>query len=238
MKGVLLAGGSGVRLKPFTCMTNKHVLPVYDKPMIYYSLRTLAKSKVEDIQVVIGGLGSGDVVKTIGEYQDELGISVSFVYQESALGIADALRRTEKFANGDSVAVMLGDMFYEVTFESEIDQFLKDPTKCHLFLKKCEDPRRYAVAELDSQGRVIGLIEKPSDHYSDLAVTGFYLFPPDVYSVISTIKPSKRDEYEITDVTNYYVRAKKCVIHYITGQWYDMGSFDDLLKAAVFVAKF
>lgn len=240
MKGVILAGGTGSRMFPLTKVTNKHLLPVYDEPMIYKVLKTLSKSGLTQIVILLGGESVGDFVRLLGN-GEEFGVKLMYVYQKGAGGIAEALNLTRPIVEGDDVAVILGDNIFEDTFQDEIDAFLKDKEKdCYLFLKDVPDPQRFGVAEVDKDSHIISIEEKPKAPKSNLAVTGLYLYRKDVFKridqVINTIGYSKRGELEITDVNNLYVKEGKAKAIKIKGFWSDAGKFETLLKASSFIA--
>ncbi|MHA1247408.1 MAG: sugar phosphate nucleotidyltransferase [Candidatus Thorarchaeota archaeon] len=239
MKGVVLAGGSGSRLSPLTDVTNKHLLPVYDEPMIFKPLRTLIRSGITDIQIVVGGNGVGDVVKICGSGA-QLGARLSYIHQDHPRGIADALQLTREFVGSNPVVVILGDNIFEDTFEREVSYFRSHPNQCQLFLKKVSHPHRFGVAELDDAGNLVGIEEKPINPKSNYIITGLYMYPPDVFEVIDWVREeigfSKRGELEITDVNNYYVNGGRVKPWFVKGFWSDAGTFPTLLKAANFVA--
>jgi len=242
VKGVILAGGTGSRLSPLTKVTNKHLLPVYDEPMIFKVIGTLLGSGVRDIMVVLGGESVGDIVRLLGSGKG-FGEDVRFtyVYQDRAGGIAEALSLTESFVGDDDVAVMLGDNIFEDTFRAQVRAFPKDrANECYLFLKRVPDPERFGVATRDGKGRITGIVEKPRKPRSDWAVTGFYMYRANVFGaikeVVDRIGYSARGELEITDVNNVYVGRGTAKGIEIRGFWSDAGKFETLLRSADFVA--
>jgi glucose-1-phosphate thymidylyltransferase len=230
MKGIILAGGMGTRLLPLTRVTNKHLLPIYDKPMVYYPLETLIKCGIKNILIVSGPEHSGHFLRLLGSGK-EFGVKLTYEIQEEAGGIAQALSLAEDFADGGSIAVILGDNIYDGNFEREITAF-KEGAK--LFLKEVEDPKRFGVAELQDD-KIIGIEEKPESPKSKQAVTGLYVYENSVFDYIKQLKPSGRGELEITDVNNFYVKEGKCSFHKIEGFWSDAGTMDSLFNAALFM---
>ncbi len=235
MKGVILAGGLGTRLRPLTKITNKHLLPVFDKPMIYYPIETLKNAGITDILIVTGGNSAGDFLRLL-ENGDELGVSLSYAYQRGEGGIADALRLAEKFAAGDSICVVLGDNIIERNIRSTAVNYGKTNSGACILLKEVEDPQRFGVAVLDGQ-RISKIIEKPKDPPSNLAVIGIYMYDNDVFRIIHTLKPSGRGELEITDVNNAYIAAGSMSYGVLDGWWTDAGTFESLLRASHLVAE-
>ncbi len=242
MKGVILAGGTGSRLSPLTKVTNKHLLPVYDEPMVFKVARTLLGSGVRDIMVVLGGESVGDMVRLLGSGKDfGRDVRFTYVYQDRAGGIAEALSLTEGFVGDDDVAVILGDNIFEDTFGRHVKAFAKDRgSECYLFLKRVDDPARFGVAELDRSGRIVDIKEKPKRPRSDWAVTGLYLYRANVYAAIREVIDrtgySARGELEITDVNNVYVKRGTAKGNEVKGFWSDAGKFETLLRSADFVA--
>jgi len=232
MKGVILAGGLGTRLMPCTKVTNKHLLPVYDKPMIYYPIRTLVSAGLEDIMIVTGGNYAGDFLRLLGNGQ-EFGLKdISYTYQEGEGGIADALKLVSNFVDDDKMIVMLGDNLIEDDISEAIKEFDKQEKGARIFLKEVSDPERFGVAEI-SEGNVINIEEKPAKPKSNYAVAGLYMYDSDVFEIIRNLKPSNRGELEITDVNNEYI--KKGIMSYsiLKGWWSDAGtSFEALFKAS------
>lgn len=240
MKGILLAGGTGSRLLPLTRVTNKHLLPVYDEPMVFKPLKTLRESGVKDIVIVLGGESVGDFVRLLGS-GNELGVNLSYVYQDGAGGIAEALSLTRDIVEGHKVAVILGDNIFEDTFTGELETFMKDKKHgCYLFLKKVNNPSRFGVATVDETGRITNLVEKPSNPNSNLAVTGLYFYDETIFEkidkVVETVGYSNRGELEITDVNNLYVNEGRCKAMLLKSFWSDAGTFKTLLHSSNFIA--
>ncbi len=235
MKGVILAGGLGTRLRPLTKITNKHLLPIYDRPMIYYPIETLRNAGVTDIMIVTGGNSAGDFLRLL-ENGDELGVSLSYAYQRGEGGIADALRLAERFAAGDSICVVLGDNLVERNIRATADTFRQTNRGACILLKEVDDPERFGVAVLEGD-RIARIIEKPKNPPSNLAVIGIYLYDNAVFQIIKTLKPSGRGELEITDVNNAYIAAGTMSYGVLSGWWTDAGTFDSLLRAGRLVAE-
>jgi glucose-1-phosphate thymidylyltransferase len=239
MKGIILAGGTGSRLSPLTKVTNKHLLPVYDEPMIYKVIKTLTNSGINDITIVLGGESVGDFIKLLGD-GSEFNANFNYVYQQRSGGIAEALYLTEKIVKGHKVAVILGDNIFEDSFNSEVQAFENsDDHECFLFLKDVEDPKRFGVAELNDNGTIKSIEEKPENPKSYKAVTGLYFYDEKIFDVIEDVIKqigySKRGELEITDVNNYYLKNGKTKAIFIKGFWSDAGKFETLLKSSIFI---
>jgi glucose-1-phosphate thymidylyltransferase len=230
MKGVILAGGTGSRLYPLTKVTNKHLLPVYDKPMIYYPLETLISAGIKDIMIVSGRGHAGHFLELLGSGVD-FGVHFTYEIQEKAGGIAQALSLAEDFVDGDSVTVVLGDNIFQDNIKEDVENF-KNGAK--IFLKEVPDAHRFGVAELKG-GKVIGIEEKPKEPKSNFAVTGLYIYDSDVFNAIKTLKPSGRGELEITDVNNYYINKEMMEYGVLEGFWSDAGTFASLLRAGMLV---
>lgn len=236
MKGVVLAGGLGTRLYPLTKVTNKHLLPVYNKPMIYYPILTLVEAGIKDILIVTGGNSAGDFLKLLGNGK-EFGLShLSFVYQEGEGGIAAALSLAEHFCDNDKMVVILGDNIVEKSIKKEVEKFEKQEKGARILLKEVENPERFGVAEI-KDGKIVRIIEKPKIPPSNLAVTGIYMYDNQVFDIIRTLKPSERGELEITDVNNKYLEMGQLTYGILDGWWTDAGTFDSLLKANILVAE-
>lgn len=232
MKGVILAGGTGSRLYPLTKVTNKHLLPVYDKPMIYYPLQTLIDAGIKEIMIVSGHGHAGHFLELLGSGV-EFGVKFTYEIQDEAGGIAQALGLAKDFVGNDNVTVILGDNIFQDSFKEAIHDFTSG---AHIFLKSVPDAKRFGVAEVDkSNDHVIGIEEKPSNPKSDLAVTGLYIYYNDVFDVIKTLKPSGRGELEITDVNNYYIKRSEMKFTILEGYWSDAGTFESLLRAGMMV---
>ena len=237
MKGVILAGGKGTRLHPLTKITNKHLLPVYDKPMVYYPIETLQLAGIDDLLIVTGGNNAGDFLKLIGNGKDFGLKNVSYAYQQGEGGIADALKLAEHHADGGPVAVMLGDNLIQGNVIEAVRAFRKNPVGAHILLKRVPDPHRFGVPRFDTKGRIVEIIEKPKNPPSSMAVIGVYLYDHTVFRVAKTLKPSSRGELEITDVNNHYLRKKQMQATEIQGWWTDAGTFDSVLRASNLVAR-
>jgi glucose-1-phosphate thymidylyltransferase len=237
MKGVILAGGTGSRLFPITKVTNKHLLPIYDKPMIYYPLECLAKAGIEEVMVVTGGNNAGDFIRLCGSGR-EFGLrSLNYAYQEGAGGIAQALGLAEHFAEGDSICLILGDNIVEYSIKEHSRRFRHQGQGAKILLSQVENPKAYGVAELDAD-RVVTIVEKPQQPKSNWAVIGIYFYDNKVFDIVKTLKPSARGELEITDVNNAYIARGEMSADKITGWWADCGEdIDFYLKACNLVAQ-
>jgi glucose-1-phosphate thymidylyltransferase len=236
MKGVVLAGGAGSRLCPLTKITNKHLLPVYDKPMIFYPVETLVEAGIRDIMVVTGGRNAGDFLRLLGNGK-QFGLAhLNYAYQEGEGGIADALALAEHFVDGDKVCVILGDNLIEGTIRRAVDEFRSQPRGARILLKQVPDAERFGVAEIDGD-RIKAIEEKPRRPKSDYAVTGIYLYDGTVFDKIRTLVPSGRGELEITDVNNAYIGEGTMTFSFLEGWWTDAGTFDSLLRAGNLVAQ-
>lgn len=236
MKGVILAGGLGSRLSPLTRITNKHLLPVYDKPMIYYPIRTLINAGIEDIMIVTGGNSAGDFLKLLGNGKDFGLKHLNYTYQEGEGGIADALSLVEHFADDEPICVVLGDNIIEKNIREAADEYRNQDNGAKILLKKVHDPQRFGVPEIDGE-KVLNIEEKPSEPKSDFAVIGIYFYDSTVFDVIKTLVPSKRGELEITDVNNHYINRGEMTWGELDGWWTDAGTFESLLHATNLVAK-
>ncbi|MFN4227397.1 MAG: sugar phosphate nucleotidyltransferase [Candidatus Ratteibacteria bacterium] len=236
MKGIVLAGGLGTRLYPLTKVTNKHLLPVYNKPMIYYPIQTLVDAGIKDILIVTGGNSAGDFLKLLGNGK-EFGLShLSFVYQEGERGIADALSLAEHFCEKEKMVVILGDNIIEKSIRKEVEIFERQEKGARILLKEVENPERFGVPVIED-GKIIKIIEKPKVPPSNYAVTGIYMYDYQVFDIIRTLKPSERGELEITDVNNRYIEMGCLTYGILDGWWTDAGTFDSLLKANILVAE-
>ena len=235
MKGVVLAGGTGSRLFPLTKITNKHLLPIYDRPMIYYPIQTLVEAGITDIMIVTGGRNSGDFLRLLANGK-EFGLKhINYTYQEGEGGIADALALAEHFADGHKVCVILGDNIIEGSIRPAADAFRKQDHGAHILLKQVHDAERFGVVEVDG-GRIVGIEEKPKRPKSNFAVTGVYMYDASVFEKIKTLVPSHRGELEITDVNNAYIGEGSMTFSFLEGWWTDAGTFDSLLRATNLVA--
>ncbi len=236
MKGIILAGGLGSRLHPLTKVTNKHLLPVYKQPMIYYPLETLVKAGIEEILIVTGGNSAGEFLRLLGNGR-AFGLKhINYTYQEGESGIADALSLAEDFADGDKVVVILGDNIVENNIQPFVQRFRRQKKGARLLLKKVEDPERFGVAELKGN-RIVGIVEKPKKPKSPYVVTGIYMYDNQVFDFIRNLEPSKRGELEITDVNNRYLKLGHLEHDFLEGFWTDAGTFDSLLRANNLVAE-
>jgi glucose-1-phosphate thymidylyltransferase len=237
MKGIVLAGGSGTRLHPLTRITNKHLLPVYDKPMIYYPIQTLVNAGVNDIMIVTGGNNAGDFLRLLGNGR-EFGLKhVNYAYQERAGGIAEALGLAEHFADGQKIVVILGDNVIEGNIIGAVNAFQEQEGGARVLLKEVPDPENYGVPVLDG-GRILRIEEKPAKPATDYAVIGIYLFDASVFEIIHTLRPSGRGELEITDVNNAYIQAGTMAYDVLEGWWADAGaSIDSYLQSNNMVAQ-
>ncbi|MCB9365684.1 MAG: NTP transferase domain-containing protein [Calditrichaeota bacterium] len=237
MKGVILAGGLGTRMLPLTKITNKHLLPVYDRPMIYFPIQTLVDAGIDEIVVVTGGHYAGDFLNLLGNGK-AFGLNfINYAYQEGEGGIADALRLAREFTGDDSICVILGDNILENTIKPHVDAFKAQKKGAKILLKEVHDPHRFGVAEVDGSGKVLSIEEKPRAPKSNLAVIGVYMYDAHVYEIIRTLKPSARGELEITDVNNAYLREGSLTSSTIEGWWTDAGTFPSLYRASRLVAE-
>ncbi len=236
MKGVVLAGGLGTRLRPLTSVTNKHLLPVYDQPMIYYPIQTLVNAGITDIMIVTGGGNAGDFLRLLGNGK-AFGLKhLNYTYQEGEGGIADALSLVEHFAAGEPVCVVLGDNIIQGHIRDAVRDFERQGGGAKILLKRVTDPQRFGVPELDGR-RVLRIEEKPSVPKSEYAVIGIYLYDATVFEIISGLKPSARNELEITDVNNAYIERGAMTWQELEGWWTDAGTFESLLRASNLVAE-
>jgi glucose-1-phosphate thymidylyltransferase len=235
MKGVVLAGGTGSRLNPLTRVTNKHLLPIYNKPMVYYPIQTLVNAGIEEILVVTGGKNAGDFLRLLGNGR-EFGLKhINYTYQEGEGGIAEALGLAEFFAANDSICVVLGDNIIENNVCHAVEGFKKQGEGAKIILKEVVDAQRFGVAEIQGNN-VIGIEEKPKVPKSSYAVVGIYLYDQTVFQKIRRLKPSGRGELEITDVNNFYIEENKLTYEIMDGWWTDAGTFESLLHANNLVA--
>jgi glucose-1-phosphate thymidylyltransferase len=234
MKGVVLAGGLGTRLYPLTKITNKHLLPVYNKPMIYYPIQCLVNAGITDILVVTGGNSAGDFLQLLGNGADFGLRRIHYAYQQGEGGIADALKLAESFAEGQSICVVLGDNIIEGNIRKAVDEFRAQGGGAKILLKEVHDPERFGVATVQG-GRVLKIVEKPKQPESNLAVIGIYMYDPSVFDICRTLKPSARGELEITDVNNEYLRRGNLTCEVLRGWWTDAGTFESLYRAATMI---
>ncbi len=235
MKGVVLAGGLGTRLYPLTKITNKHLLPVYDKPMVTYPIASLVNAGIKDILVVTGGNNPGDFLRLLGNGKEYGVENINYAYQEGEGGIADALSLAENHAAGDPICVVLGDNIIEKNFVAAAKAYKTQGSGAKILLKKVDNPSRFGVPVIEDH-RVVRIIEKPSDPPSQYAVTGIYMYDSQVFDFIKTLSPSERGELEITDVNNLYIKQGIMTWNELDGWWTDAGTFDSLLRASNLVA--
>jgi glucose-1-phosphate thymidylyltransferase len=236
MKGAVLAGGLGTRLYPLTKVTNKHLLPVYSKPMIYHPIETLVEAGIYDIMIVTGGDSAGDFLRLLGN-GSEFGLRhLDYTYQEGEGGIADAVSLCEHFTEGERLVVILGDNIIERSIKPYVEEFAHQEKGAKILLKEVSDAHRFGVAEV-KDGRVIGIEEKPARPKTNLAQTGVYMYDNQVFDIIKEIQPSPRGELEITDVNNIYIERSEMTFNILEGWWTDAGTFESLLRANLLVAK-
>jgi glucose-1-phosphate thymidylyltransferase len=234
MKGVVLAGGLGTRLYPLTKITNKHLLPVFDKPMIYYPIQCLVNAGIRDILIVTGGNSAGDFLQLLGNGADFGLQRLNYAYQQGEGGIADALKLAEHFADGEPICVVLGDNIIEGNIKKAVDDFKGQGGGAKIMLKEVHDPERFGVATL-KDGKVQKIVEKPKQPETNLAVIGIYMFDEKVFEICRTLKPSARGELEITDVNNEYIRRGNMTAQVLNGWWTDAGTFESLYRAATLI---
>jgi glucose-1-phosphate thymidylyltransferase len=232
VKGIVLAGGTATRLFPLTIVTNKHLLPIYDRPMIYYPIETLAGMGIREVLVIVGGKSVGDVVELLAD-GSHFGLDLTYRYQHGALGIAHAIGLARDFVGDDAFCCVLGDNILRgPALDETAAEFEAGSWGAGTLLYKVTDPERFGVAELDADGRVVGFEEKPAHPKSDLIPIGVYFLRPDAFSVIDTLAPSGRGEFEITDVLNHYVPEGRLFTRVYDGHWTDAGTVPSLLRAA------
>ena len=235
-KGVILAGGLGKRLYPLTKITNKHLLPIYNKPMIYYPVETLVAAGIKDILIVTGGNHAGEFLRLLGN-GSQFGLKhINYTYQEGEGGIAEALKLAEHFSDGQKIVVILGDNIVERSIKKQVERFEKQKEGARILLKEVDDPQRFGVAEIKNK-KVISIQEKPKSPKSRYIVTGIYMYDNKVFEIIRMLKPSGRGELEITDVNNAYIKMGQLTYDVLSGWWTDSGTFDSLLRANTLVAK-
>ena len=236
MKGVVLAGGLGSRLHPLTKITNKHLLPVYNKPMVFYPIELLAKAGITEMVLVTGGNNPGDFLRLMGNGK-ELGMkNISYVYQEGEGGIAEALGLAEYYVGGDDIAVVLGDNIFENDITPFVDSYRRQGKGAKILLKEVPDPHRFGVATVEGD-RVVRIDEKPKNPATNFAVVGVYMYDSSVFDIIRTLKPSNRGELEITDVNNAYIERGEMTFDIVKGWWTDAGTFPSLYRASRLVAE-
>jgi glucose-1-phosphate thymidylyltransferase len=236
MKGIILAGGLGTRLSPLTRITNKHLLPIYDRPMIYYPIQTLINAGITDILIVTGGNNAGDFLRLLGNGKDFGLKHINYTYQEGEGGIAAALSLAEYFAEGEPICVVLGDNLIEKNIVKAVNDFRKQKKGAKILVKEVPDPERFGVAEIRN-GKLIAIEEKPKRPRSNLAVIGIYLYDARVFDIVKRLKPSDRGELEITDVNNAYIRNKGMTWEMLEGWWTDAGTFESLMRATILVSQ-
>jgi len=236
MRGVVLAGGTGSRLNPLTRVTNKHLLPVFNKPMVYYPIQTLVNAGIHEILLVTGGKNAGDFLRLLGNGRDFGLKHLNYTYQEGEGGIADALVLAEYFAADEPICVVLGDNIIENNVCHAVDSFKRQTQGAKILLKKVPDAARFGVAEIRGD-HVVGIEEKPKSPKSDYAVVGIYFYDATVFDKIGRLKPSARGELEITDLNNSYIKEGKLTYEVLEGWWTDAGTFESLLRANNLVAK-
>lgn len=236
MKGVVLAGGLGTRLWPLTKVTNKHLLPIYNKPMIYYPIETLVRAGITEILIVTGGNNAGDFLRLLGNGK-EFGLKdLHYAYQEGEGGIAQALSLAEPFSDKDRIVVILGDNIIEDEISFAVEKFARQEKGAKILLKEVDDPERFGVAELEGD-RIVRIEEKPKVPKTRFAVTGIYMYDNQVFDIIRTLKPSARGELEITDVNNVYISRNEMTFEFLKGWWTDAGTFESLFRANCLVAQ-
>lgn len=236
MKGIVLAGGLGSRLFPLTKITNKHLLPVYNEPMVYFPIRTLVEAGIREILLVTGGQNAGDFLRLLGN-GEAFGLrQLNYAYQVGEGGIADALRLAEPFAEGSPICVVLGDNIVEKSISASVEHFRKQGEGAHILLKEVPDPSRFGVPVFEN-GRIIRIEEKPAKPASSYAVIGVYFYDSSVFQRISTLRPSGRGELEITELNNSYLAEEKLSHSIQDGWWTDAGTFESLLVATNLVAE-
>jgi glucose-1-phosphate thymidylyltransferase len=236
MKGVILAGGLGSRMRPLTHITNKHLLPIYDRPMIYYPLKTLVEAGIKDILIVTGGNNAGDFLRLLGNGA-EFGLQhVNYTYQKGEGGTAEALSLAKHFAAGDKLVVILGDNIFEHPIAPYVQAFEKQKEGAKILIKEVPDPERFGVVTFKGK-QVLEVVEKPKKPKSSHIVVGVYMYDPKVFEIIQTLKPSGRGELEITDVNNAYIQRGVMTCDILEGWWSDCGTFESLLNASNLVAQ-
>jgi len=235
LKGIILAGGTGSRLRPLTKVTNKHLLPVGEKPMIYYPIEKLTAIGIEDILIVTGLEHMGDVVALLGSGKD---FNCRFTYrvQDEAGGIAQALGLAEVFSNEDSLAIVLGDNIFRDSLDKYAKNFIAQKAGARIILKQVPNPQRFGIAEI-KDGKIVRIEEKPKKPKSDYAVTGIYFFDSSVFDIIRTLRPSARGELEVTDINNAYLQRQQLAYDIMAGWWSDAGTFESLKRANELIAE-
>jgi glucose-1-phosphate thymidylyltransferase len=237
LKGLILAGGSGTRLFPLTLVTNKHLLPVFDRPMIFYPLETLREMGVKEAMVIVGGRSVGDILELLHD-GSEFGLQLTYRYQRGALGIAHALTLGQSFSGSDPIVVVLGDNILHGSLASFAQDFVAGSAKAGVVLKRVDHPERFGVAEFDSNSQLLRFEEKPAQPKSNLIPIGVYFFRPEVFEVLHTLRPSARGEFEITDVLNEFLRRGSLASFEYADEWHDAGTIDSLLTSGQLAASF
>lgn len=236
LKGVILCGGLGKRLEPLTRITNKHLLPVYNKPMVYYPIQTLVDAGIRDIMIVTGGNNAGDFLRLLGNGQ-EFGLRhINYTYQRGEGGIAEALGLAEHFVDRSKVVVILGDNLIGGSIKKSVERFKKQPSGARVLVKKVDDPERFGVAEIKA-GKIISIMEKPLKPKSNYVITGIYMYDEKVFDIVKTLKPSRRGELEITEVNNAYLKSNQLYYDLLAGWWTDCGLPETLYRATTLVRK-
>jgi glucose-1-phosphate thymidylyltransferase len=230
MKGIILAGGAGTRLRPLTKITSKQLLPVYNKPMVFYPLETLLKAGIREILMIIAPSNAGDFLQLLGS-GNEFGCKITYEIQDKPEGLAQAFQIGEKFIENDSVTMILGDNLYEDDFTQAITSF---QTGARVFAKEVADPERFGVVEFDENQKAISIVEKPTEPKSNYAVTGLYIYDNTVVQKAKNLAPSARGEYEITDLNNLYLQEGTLDVAMVPGRWFDTGTFESLFEASAF----
>ena len=233
MKGIVLAGGSGTRLSPLTKVTSKQLLPIYNKPMIYYSLHTLIRAGIKEILVIVAPDRAGYFLKLLGSGK-ELGCKFTYEIQDSPAGLAQAFLIGANFIGQDDATLILGDNIFEDDFTESILSFKSGG---RIFIKKVPDPERFGVAEFDQDNKVISIEEKPTQPKSDFAVTGLYIYDNSVIAKAQSLKPSARGELEITDLNNLFLKEGNLDVAVVKGEWFDTGTFESLYEASSFMRR-
>ena len=236
MRGVILAGGLGTRLSPLTRVTNKHLLPVFDKPMIFYPIQAMVNAGIHDILIVTGGKHAGDFLELMGNGSEFGPAHLNYTYQIGEGGIADALKLAEYFADKEKVCIILGDNIIEKNIKDAVKAFEAQERGAKVILKKVPDPQRFGVPRFEGD-KVVEIIEKPTEPPSEYAVTGIYFYDEQVFDICKDLVPSSRGELEITDVNNFYIRQETLTWDVLEGWWTDAGTFDSLLRASQMVAE-
>lgn len=237
MKGIVLAGGSGTRLAPLTKVINKQILPVYDKPLIYYPILTLREAGINEILIISGPGHAGQLLDLLGSGR-QLGVDLVYDIQEEPKGIAHGLAIAEDFSDNGPVALILGDNIFEDNLKKAVESFRKQEKGAKIIIKQVSDPERFGVVKFNKKGdKIAKIIEKPKRPPTNWMVTGFYLYDHRVFDMIKNLTPSARGEYEITDLNNFYVQEGTMTFQKARGRWIDAGTFDSLLEANNFIAK-